>query len=543
MASKKSIGQSDVENDIMTIENDFEVTDVFCRSVTIERKNDSRYETEEECVVWLDGKEILRSHQNVITLDGLKPDTEYQISLDAETGAKSVRTRKESFLLNVRDFGACGDGTKLDTAAIQAAIAACPVDGTVYLPKGTYLSGPLFLKSQMTLWIDEGATLLGDPDRTHYPKLPGMVRNLYDNDKEFSVASWEGNPLDAFASLITGIGVHDVDVIGRGVIDGNADHGDWWENVRQKRIAWRPRTVFFSNCRNVRIQALTIRNSPSWTIHPYYCDHVRLLDLTILNPEEAPNTDGMDPESCEDLLFLGSRISVGDDCVAIKSGKLYMASYHYKQTKNIKIRNCLFEKGHGSVTVGSEIAGGVEDVHVSQCIFRGTDRGVRIKSRRGRGERSVITNMVFENIRMERVMMPVTANMFYFCDPDGHTEYVQGQYFMPVDYRTPKIGSLTVRDCICTDVNASFVCAYGLPEAPIESITLENVTVSFLPEAERVPTRPIMMDNFPKMSGKSLFVKNVRELTCKNVTIVGSADQEPEIENVEHVDLQWLTIK
>ena len=108
----------------MTMEKDFEVTDVFCRSVTIERKNDSQYETEEECTVWLDGREILRSQKNVITIDGLKPDTEYQISLDSEKGAKSVRTKRESFLLSVRDFGACGDGSKLDTAAIQAAIIA-----------------------------------------------------------------------------------------------------------------------------------------------------------------------------------------------------------------------------------------------------------------------------------------------------------------------------------------------------------------------------------------------------------------------------------
>ena len=518
----------------------FEIIDIFCRSVTIERENTERYETPEGCKVYLNGEEILTTNRNVITIDELLPDTEYELALE-QGSAKRFRTKRESFLLDVRDFGALGDGKSSDTAAIQAAIAACPEAGTVWLPRGTYVSGPLFLKSRMTLWVDEGAVLLGDPDRTHYPKLPGVVRHLYQNDKEYPIASWEGNPLDCFASLITGIGVTDVDLIGRGCIDGNAQNGDWWENVRVKRGAWRPRTLFFSGCQNIRLQALTIQNSPSWTIHPYYCEHVRLLNLTIWNPEDAPNTDGMDPESCEDLLFLGSRISVGDDCVAIKSGKIYMASYHYQKTKGIKIRNCLFEKGHGCVTIGSEIAGGVEDVHVSQCIFRGTDRGVRVKSRRGRGEKSVVTNLVFENIRMEKVLMPVTLNMFYFCDPDGHTEYVQGQYFMPVDYRTPRIGSLTLRNIECTDVNASFVCAYGLPEAPIERISLENVKVTFLPEEERVPMRPIMMDNFPKMSGKSMFVKNVRELSCQNVTITGSEDEAPEMDACERVDLKGLS--
>lgn len=522
---------------------EFEILDVFCRSVTIEQKNEERYVSSEAKKVFLNGRELFETDQNVITVDGLLPDTEYELALGAAEGAKSFRTSRESFLLDVRDFGAAGDGITLDTAAIQAAIAACPEDGTVYFPKGIYFSGPLFLKSRMTVWIDEGATLLGDPDRKHYPKLPGVIRHLYENDKEYMIASWEGNPLDSFASLITGIGVSDVSLIGRGKIDGNADHGDWWENVRVKRGAWRPRTIFFSHCRNVRMQSLTVQNSPSWTIHPYYCDRVRLLNLSVWNPEEVPNTDGLDPESCEDLLLAGSKISVGDDCVAIKSGKLYAATYHYKKTKGITIRNCLFERGHGSVTVGSEIAGGVEDVFVSQCIFRGTDRGVRIKSRRGRGKRSVITNMVFENLQMDRVLMPVTANMFYFCDPDGHTEYVQGQYYMPVDYRTPKIGTLTVRNVECTGVNACFVCAYGLPEAPIESITIENAKVSFLPEGERVPTRPIMMDNFGPMSGKSIFVKNLKEFVCKNVIIEGSADREPEIVNVETKDVEGLSIR
>ncbi len=565
----------------MNLESEFEVAEIFCRSVTIERKGCAAYETEKPCQVFLNGKAWLSTHRTVITVDGLLPDAEYEIEIreceeggnvnaadggrenekggnvnaadggqESEEGGnknpagfvQKVRTRHESFLLSVKDFGARGDGVSPDTAAIQAAIMACPPEGTVYFPKGTYFSGPLFLKSHVSLWLDEGATLLGDPDRAHYPVLPGMIRNLYDNDKEYSVASWEGNPLDCFASLLTGIGVMDVDVFGRGVIDGNAAAGDWWEDVRNKRGAWRPRTVFFSGCKNVRMQSLTVRNSPSWTIHPYYCDHVRLLNLTIQNPEEAPNTDGVDPESCEDLMILGTRISVGDDCIAIKSGKLYMAQHHCKKTKNVVIRNCLFEKGHGSVTMGSEVAGGIEGVYVSDCIFRGTDRGVRVKTRRGRGRKALITGMTFERIRMENVQMPVTLNMFYFCDPDGHTPYVQGQDPLPVDYRTPKIGTLLLKDVECVGVDACFVCAYGLPEEPIEKIVLENVRASFLPKEERSPKRPIMMDNFEAMSGRSLFIKNVKELVCRGTCISGSEDKEPVIIACEKQDVEGLKI-
>ena len=519
---------------------DFEIIAVFNRSVTIERKNTERFETTDPCGILINGEVYAQTNRNVFTIDGLIPDTEYEICVTPGNEKKSFRTKKESYLLNVKAFGAKGDGVTADTAAIQAAIMACPAEGTVYFPAGTYFTGPLFMKSHMTLWVDEGAKLLGDPDRSHYPILPGVVRNLYHNDEEYPIASWEGNPLDSFASLITAIDVEDLDLVGRGIIDGNADQSDWWENVRVKRGAWRPKTVLFSGCRNVRMQSLLVRNSPAWTIHPYYSDHVQLLDMKIWNPEEAPNTDGVDPESCRDVLMLGVQISVGDDCVAIKSGKLYMAQYHLKETDGIEIRNCLFEKGHGSVTVGSEVAGGVKNVHISQCLFLGTDRGVRIKTRRGRGERSVITGMVFENIRMEKVLMPVTVNMFYFCDPDGHTDYVQNQGYLPVDYRTPRIGTIEIKNVTCTDVNASFVCAYGLPEAPIEKLTIEDTKVSFLPEEQRSPKCPIMMDHFEPMSGKSLFVRNAGEVVCRNVTIEGSADREPEVIHVEKQELEGL---
>ena len=192
------------------------------------------------------------------------------------------------------------------------------------------------------------------------------------------------------------------------------------------------------------------------------------------------------------------------------------------------------------MTVGSEVAGGVDDVHISRCLFLGTDRGLRIKTRRGRGQKGVITDIFVENIQMKDVRMPITANMFYFCDPDGHTEYVQGQYFMPVDYRTPKVGNICVRDVTCEGVNASFLCAYGLPEAPIGKITLENIKVSYRPVEERTPERPIMMDNFDAMSGRSIFVKNGDEIICRNVEIVGSADGAPEIVNVQRQELEGL---
>ena len=277
------------------------------------------------------------------------------------------------------------------------------------------------------------------------------------------------------------------------------------------------------------VQGITVKNSPSWTVHPYYSDNLKFLNLQIQNPYNSPNTDGFDPESCTDVLLLGTRISVGDDCIAIKSGKLYMASAHRVISERIEIRNCSLESGHGSVTIGSEIAGGVQNIHVTQCRFLGTDRGVRIKTRRGRGETSVLTDLVFENVRMEDVRMPITVNMHYFCDPDGHSDYVQSQTEMAKDYRTPTVGTIELKNVECHGVNASLVCACGLPESPIQRITLNNVTASYLPKAEREPAVPVMMDGFEPVEGESLWLKNVSELNANNVTLTGEAITDPVI--------------
>ena len=522
----------------------FSVIEVFNRSVTIELCNDAIYELEDNFELELDGKKVLESNKNVVSIVDLIPDHKYTITLKykGEVYSEEIKTKYESVLLNVKKFGAVGDGEKLDTAAIQAAIMSCPKDGCVYIPEGTYLTTPLFLKSDMTLYLAQGAVLLGSTDRTMYPILPGMTPST-DEKSEYNIVSWEGNPLTSFASLITAIDAENLDIIGSGVLDGNAQNGDWWVNPKEKRLAWRPNTVYLCRCQNVRMQNLTVQNSPAWTVHPYYCDNISFLNLYIHNPSDSPNTDGLDPESCGNTLILGTTISVGDDCIAIKSGKYYMALNHYKPTTGLNIRNCKFERGHGSVTVGSEAAGGVTDVKVSQCIFDGTDRGLRIKTRRGRGERSVLDDILFEKIKMDGVLMPFTVNMFYFCDPDGHSDYVQSQEMAPVTEMTPIIGSITARDIVATGSSACAICAFGLPERPIEKLSFSNIVVSFLPESERKPQTPIMMDNFDPMSGRSIFARNVKQLILNNVTIEGSVDDKPELIDVENSDITALLYK
>ncbi|RKM57942.1 glycoside hydrolase family 28 protein [Butyrivibrio sp. CB08] len=517
----------------------FNIVEIFNRSVTAELVSDRIFKQDAEFDVYINGEKKLRTDRNVFSVMGLLPDTKYVIKVEAGDGSFSEKefvTGHESVLLDVREFGAKGDGETPDTAAIQAAISCCPKDGTVYLPAGDYYSTALFLKSNMTLWLDEGARILGDTDRTHYPILPGMTRTTDEKD-EYNLATWEGNPLTSFASLITAIDAENLDIIGPGTIDGNAQNSDWWKDAKKKRIAWRPNDMYLVRCRKVRVQNVTIQNSPCWTVHPYYSDDLAFLNLYIHNPSDSPNTDGLDPESCSSVRILGTVISVGDDCIAIKSGKYYMSLKHHKVTEDVVIRNCKFERGHGSVTVGSEIAGGVKNVRVSQCIFDGTDRGLRIKTRRGRGERSVLDDILFENIDMSGVHMPFTVNMFYFCDPDGHTDYVQNQEPAPVTEMTPAIGTIAGRNINCEGVSACMLCAVGLPESPIGKLQFENIKASFLPEAERVPERPVMMDNFDEMTGRSIYAKNVKELVLKNVEIHGCADTAPELLGVEKQEL------
>ena len=485
---------------------------------------------------------------NVITIDGLTQDTEYEIVVgsfvceeqqpqdDMEAiSHKRIRTPRELVLLDVRDFGAAGDGVRFDTAAVQAAIMACPADGTVYLKRGTYLCGPIFLKSDIRIWLDEGAMILGSIDRADYPVLPGMTYTSDEKD-EYNLGTWEGNPLSCHASLITGIGVKNVSIYGRGTINGNSPGADWWVNPKVKRDAWRPRLIFLNNCEKVTIQGVKVCNSPSWTIHPYYCDGVRIIDVKIQNPDNSPNTDGIDPESCKNVEIIGTKISVGDDCIAVKSGKIYMARRHFARTENVVVRNCLLERGHGSVTMGSECAGGIRDVLVTKCIFDSTDRGLRIKSRRGRGARSVIENIVFDNIRMKDVRMPFTVNMFYFCDPDGHSDYCQCKDPLPVDEMTPKIRDITARNIRCEGVEVSLLAAYGLPEQKIESLTIENVTASYKPKEERRPEVPVMMDGLDPMSGVGIYARNVKKLILKDVSISGIEDIESDTRDVDEVE-------
>jgi polygalacturonase len=361
---------------------------------------------------------------------------------------------------NVADYGAVGNGTTLCTEAIQKAVDACAAagGGMVYIPAGKYLSGAIFLKSNVSINISEGATLLTSTDFGHFPPFKPGWRIKSDDTQA--------------ASLITGCDLENVAVTGRGTLNGQGSV--WWEAFNkdrnrekdQKRLLThgRPRVINLYRCQDVLIKGVKILNSPSWTVHLVGCDNVVVDGISIINPEEGPNTDGVNPESCRNVRISNCFIDTGDDCITLKSGQDEEGRLKARPTENVTITNCVMYKGHGAVVIGSEMSGCVRNVVASNIVCMGTDRAVRIKSTRGRG--GVVENIRYNNFVVENVREPIYITSFYTkTDPE------------PVSERTPifrdiAISHFTIKNCSYTSR------IYGLPEMPIQRLRITDVTAS-----------------------------------------------------------------
>lgn len=270
---------------------DFRLIYHSARFAVLEMADGGVYNTKEAYELFLNG-ESRGAFSTVITpVYDLLPDTEYRAELKKDgvlVAETAFRTAKETVTLNVRDFGAAGDGVKDDTLAIQTAILCCPPGGRVLIPAGTYSFVCLHLKDNIDLELAEGAELSATVDRDCFPYLPGMVRRTDDTD-DYQLGTWEGDPQRMFCGLLTGIGVKHVNVYGKGTLNGNAGHDNWWHNCKQMVTAWRPRAIFLNGCEDVSLVGITVKNSPSWTIHPYFSNHLRFLALDVLNPKDSHN--------------------------------------------------------------------------------------------------------------------------------------------------------------------------------------------------------------------------------------------------------------
>ena len=235
------------------------------RSAVFELENGKCFRPEHPFAVALNGKTIYEScNTNVFSLFSLTPSTTYTVEVDTEGEHLKLdfTTEAESFFVDASRYGLVADGETDNTGRLQAALSTCPRGGTVYVPAGRYRTASLFMKSCTTLYLEKGAVLLGDNDRTHYPILPGVIPSENEVD-EYYLTGWEGNPLNSFAGLLNITQVHDVVVTGEGTLDCDAQNGDWWVNPKVKRIAWRPRAVAMVDSENICLHGITVQNSYS----------------------------------------------------------------------------------------------------------------------------------------------------------------------------------------------------------------------------------------------------------------------------------------
>ena len=387
-------------------------------------------------------------------------------------------------VFNIVDYGAVGDGETKNTAAIHRAIEACTKTdgGTVFVPAGQYVTGAIFLKSNVTLHVEPGATILGSEDFADYPVIDGR---------------WEGIEQKHYASLVNGDGLENVAITGRGTLDARGKV--WWEG-RKKLEHARGRLIGLYRCRNVLIQGVTLRNSPAWTLNPVYCENVTITDLTVLNPPDSPNTDGINPDSCRNVRISNCHIDVGDDCITIKCGKDEDGRRVGKPCENITITNCTMIHGHGGVVIGSEMSGGVNNVVISNCVFDGTDNGIRMKTMRGRG--GVVQDIRVSNIVMRDVGRAIKLNMHYHkTDPE------------PVSERTPAFRNIHISNIT---VRGAKEAGYfrGLPEMPLADVSLSNAVMYTrtgirCTDATRIAFRNVDVHT---EEGPALYCENVEEL-------------------------------
>lgn len=488
------------------------IINLTSRSASFEVESNNPYYNEESFEIILNNQLLRIENKNVFTIFDLKPNTKY--SIKAKNKSLDFITKEENACLNVKDFNAIGDGVSDDTTKIQAAIMCAPVGATVYIPKGIYLVSSLYLKSDMMLYLEKDAKLLGKVERMSYPIHPGLIDN-----NNYGV--WEGSEVNNFSSIINGMSVNNSIICGEGKIDSQAENGDWYIDHRVMNVAWRGHSLFFNRCNNIQVIGVYVCNTQSWAIHPYFTNDISFINVHIKNNPSMPTTDGIDPDCCDNVKILGCKFDVGDDCIAIKSGTIELAKKYKKPCSNLYISNNLMMQGHGGVVFGSESSGGINNVVVEKCLFENTDRGLRIKTRRGRGNIGSIDNVSFNNIIMNGVKTPFVINMYYNMGPKGgHEEYVWTTKKLPVDERTPIIGNFKFSNMICNDIEYAAGVFLGLPEAKIGGVEFENIKFSYNKDAQE--GYPVMIEHNFKMKNAGLYCFNVEKIITNNVEFVGN---------------------
>ena len=418
--------------------------------------------------------------------------------------------------VNLKNYGAVGDGMTLNTKAFAKAIDALSKKGggRLVVPQGVWFTGPIVLKSNIDLHLEVGAVILFSGDDSLY--------SLIDT-------SFEGLDTKRCQSPLTANGCENIAITGNGVIDGN---GQYWRPVKRSKVTdsqwkevlarpggveskkgywvpsqgyadaeknanmnvvnaksdaeWnsykrflRPVMISLVKCKNVLLQDVIFQNSPAWNLHPLMCENVIIERVLARNPAFAQNGDALDLESCKNTLIINSKFDAGDDGICIKSGKDADGRRRGIPCENVVVDGCTVFAGHGGFVVGSEMSGGVKNILVKNCQFLGTDVGLRFKSTRGRG--GIVENIYIDNVSMTDIKTDaITFNMYYggksvaemLVDGDNPDNVTK----MPVTEETPIFRNIDIKNIVCNGAGRAMEFN-GLPEMPINGIRLQNIQI------------------------------------------------------------------
>ncbi|KAA6340112.1 Polygalacturonase [termite gut metagenome] len=475
--------------------------------------------------------------------------------------------------VSILDFGAKSDGITINTEAINNAIKAVNEKGggKVVVPAGLWLTGPIELLSNVNLYTEHNALVVFTNDFEAYPIIK---------------TSFEGIDTRRCQSPISAHSVENIAITGYGVFDGS---GDSWRPTKKEKLTerqwnnlvssggavdkggrvWYPTagalkgamlTKEFNNPKGIKtdeewneirpwlrpvllnivkskkilLEGITFKNSPSWCIHPLSCEHITLNKVQVSNPWYSQNGDALDLESCKNALIINCCFDAGDDAICIKSGKNEEGRMRGEPCQNVIVKNNIVLHGHGGFVVGSEMSGGVKNIYVSDCTFLGTDVGLRFKSTRGRG--GVVENIYINNIYMLDIPNePLLFDLFYGGKaPDEVTEedrQDKATIISPVTEETPIFRDIHISNIYCKGSGRAMFFN-GLPEMPIQNITVENVVITdaqegiLISQAQNVVMKNIQIET-KKKEGYSLRIKDVKNIKV-NDTEYPSVDAKGE---------------
>lgn len=441
--------------------------------------------------------------------------------------------------VSLSDHGGIADGMTLNTEAFRKAMSALASrgGGTLTVPSGIWFTGPIVFESNINLHLEKGAIIVFSPDFDLYP----LVKT-----------SFEGLETYRCQSPISGRNLENIAITGQGAINGSGQawrplkkakvteahwnkvvrsggalngsslwlpsekalKGDTLTNRSQKLLTeadWmtikdylRPVMVSLIECKNILLEGVLFENSPSWNLHPLMCENLIIDNVVIRNPSFAQNGDGLDIESCKNVIVVNSSFDVGDDAICIKSGKDEDGRKRARATENVIVENCKVFKGHGGFVIGSEMSGGVRNISVTNCQFMGTNIGLRFKSARGRG--GVVEDIYIDGINMfDMQHEPISFDLYYFTKP---TDEIPA-----VDETTPAFRNIHIRNIVAKDSNkAMFI--NGLPEMNISGINLENVFITTKFGAELSEVDGVSFKNvaiYPEL-GSAVSLNNVKNM-------------------------------